>query len=205
MNFEVNQLDIELEKINKTISFINKTPYKIDSNNFYKINETDINKLDTFINEMKELKNSIISPTNIDALLIVVNNKLQKYKSNIINISNKYDNLISNYLLILLITIKISLSIAKITSNDTIQDYIKKHSYTTNLNEEQILNNNYTIQNDKILFANKIYLELILFNTDKKILYNYTNKNNSVIKIIEFHFTKNNEKIIIDDKTYNLK
>ena len=151
MNLEVKQLDEELKRINNTISFINKTPYKIESNNFFKINETDISKLDTFLNGIKTLKNDIISKNDSNSLLSIINTKFEKYTS---NISNKYDNLISNYLLILLITIKISLSISKNISN--IINYIKNHSYAADLNNDKILKNNYTIQNDKILFANKI-------------------------------------------------
>jgi hypothetical protein len=206
MNLEVKQLDEELKKINNIITFIKKVPYKIENSNFDKINETNITKFEEIIKKMKDIKDVINDSVNINTLLSKVNIELEKNRSKINSIiTNKYDNLMLNYLLILLLSIKISLSMPE--DNTKIKDHINNHSYINNLNKDEIFNITFNKEKDKILFANKFYLEVLLFSSDKKIIYNFTNKdNNSVIKIIEFYFTKDsiNKKIIIDKKSYNL-
>ena len=204
MNLEVKQLDEELQKINNIITFIKKVPYKIENSNFDKINEGNITNFEEIIKKMKDLIDGIKTSDNINTLLRKVNTELQKNSSKINSIiTNKYDNLMLNYLLILLLSIKISLSMPEDITK--IKDHINNHSYIDNLKKDEIFNITYTKENDKILFANKFYLEVILYITDKKIIYNFINKENSVIKIIEFYLKDaiNNKRIIIDKKSYN--
>jgi hypothetical protein len=205
MSLKITSLDTQIKQINNIISVVEKVPYNFDINNLDKIDTNDSKILFDFLTKTKIIKNNIRKLKNTNELLLLINDNLKKYLSTINNLTNKYDNIITNYLLILLITITISVAIIDKINNsleklNLVKNIINKEEYLEYLKNIKLINIDYTKIDNKFLILNKFYLEVIL--KDDKIIYRITNKNNNIIKEIEFNF--NDKQILIDDIKYDI-
>ena len=205
MSLKITSLDTQIKQINNIISVVEKVPYNFDINNLHKIDTNDSKILFDFLTKTKIIKNNVTKLKNTNELLLLINDNLKKYLSTINNLTNKYDNIITNYLLILLITITISVNIMDKINNsleksNLIKDIINNHEYLAYLKNIKLINIDYTKIDNKFLILNKFYLEVIL--KDDKVIYRITNKNNNIIKEIEFNFK--DKQILIDDIKYDI-